>query len=354
MASDKFQRTFLLWLTIGISALFFWMIRDYLVTIVFAAIFAALMWPVFRRFMGWTRGRKGASSGLTVLVFVTLIVLPAAGFISIVANQAVHVAETVTPWVQDHLGTRRDIDQSLRQIPGFTRLSAYREPILQKVSGWVSGLGNLVIKTVSAATAGAMLFFVKFAIMLYAMFFFFISGPAVLKKILYYMPLENRDEERLLNGFMSMARATIKGLVVIGFLQGGLAGLAFWAAGIPSALFWGTLMAVLSIVPNVGSALVWVPACIYLFLSGQTSAGTGVFLWCALVVGSADNLLRPILVGKDTKVHELLVLLSTLGGLTMMGLEGFILGPMMALLFLTVWDIYGVAFKDVLPKPLGD
>jgi predicted PurR-regulated permease PerM len=109
-------------------------------------------------------------------------------------------------------------------------------------------------------------------------------------------------------------------------------------------------MAVLSVVPNVGSALIWVPACIYLFIKGDTTAATLVFLWCAVVVGSADNVLRPILVGKDTQMPELLVLLSTLGGLTMFGLEGFILGPGLALIFLTIWDIYGAVFKDVLPK----
>lgn len=353
MTSEKFQRTFLLLLAGFISVVFLWMVRDYVITIIFAAIFAALMRPLYLRFVRWTKGRAHLSSALALLVFVILIVLPVAGFVVVVANQAAHVAENVTPWVQEHLGTKRDIDESLRMIPGFKHVAAYREPVLQKVSGWVSGLGNMVFKTASTATAGTLIFFVKFAIMLYAMFFFFVDGPAILKRILYYTPLPNRDEEKLMGGFLSMARATIKGLVVIGVLQGGLAALALWAAGLPSALFWGTLMAVLSIVPNVGSALVWLPACVYLFLTGHVGAGVGVFLWCALVVGSADNVLRPVLVGKDTKVHELLVLLSTLGGLAMLGLEGFILGPMIAVVFLTVWDIYGVAFKDVLPKPRG-
>jgi predicted PurR-regulated permease PerM len=103
-------------------------------------------------------------------------------------------------------------------------------------------------------------------------------------------------------------------------------------------------------IPNIGSALVWVPGCIFLFIKGEHVLGIILFLWCALVVGTADNFLRPILVGKGTKVPELMVLVSTLGGVAMMGLSGFILGPVLALLFLTIWDIYGVTFKDFLPK----
>jgi predicted PurR-regulated permease PerM len=214
----------------------------------------------------------------------------------------------------------------------------------------VSRLGKLIFEKASSITAGTLMFFVHFAILLYAMFFFFLDGPRILERMLYYMPLNRHDEKRLLDGFRSMARATIKGIVVIGAVQGTLAGLGFWAAGIGSALFWGTVMAVLSVVPNIGSALVWLPAGVILLIKGKTAAGALLLIWCAVVVGSADNVLRPILIGKDTRVHELLVLISTLGGLSMMGLGGFVLGPVLALLFLTVWDIYGRAFKDVLPS----
>jgi predicted PurR-regulated permease PerM len=109
-------------------------------------------------------------------------------------------------------------------------------------------------------------------------------------------------------------------------------------------------MAVLSLIPNIGTALVWVPACIFLFIKGDSMSGVLLFLWCAVIVGTVDNFLKPILVGKDTKVPELLILVSTLGGVTMLGLSGFIMGPVLALLFLTIWDIYGDTFKSVLPK----
>jgi predicted PurR-regulated permease PerM len=153
----------------------------------------------------------------------------------------------------------------------------------------------------------------------------------------------------MLDKFTSVARATLKGTLVIGVLQGGLAGLAFSVVGISSAVFWGTIMAVLSIIPSVGSALVWGPAAIILIASGHLAKGIGLAIFCAVVVGSLDNLLRPILVGKDTQMHELMILFGTLGGIMMFGVVGMVIGPIVAALFVTIWEIYGVAFEDILP-----
>ena len=153
----------------------------------------------------------------------------------------------------------------------------------------------------------------------------------------------------LLERLTSVTRATIKGTLVIGIIQGTLAGLGFWAAGIDGSAFWGTIMAVLSIVPGIGSALIWVPAVIYLFITGQTLAATLLLTWCAAVVGTIDNVLRTSLVGKDAKMPDLLILIGTLGGLFLFGPIGFIVGPIVCGLFLTVWEIYGATFKDILP-----
>ena len=154
----------------------------------------------------------------------------------------------------------------------------------------------------------------------------------------------------MLDKFTSVTRATLKGTAVIGILQGALAGIAFWVVGIPSAVFWGTIIAVLSIIPGIGTALVWGPAVIILAAGGNFLKAGGLGLYCALVVGSIDNLLRPILVGKDTQMHELMIFFGTLGGIIMFGVMGMIIGPIVAALFITIWEIYGVAFKDILPQ----
>jgi predicted PurR-regulated permease PerM len=153
----------------------------------------------------------------------------------------------------------------------------------------------------------------------------------------------------LLERFVSVTRATLKGAMLIAMIQGTLAGLAFWVAGVPAAAFWGTCMVVLSIIPAVGSGLVWVPTVIYLFLVGRFAAGLGLLLWCALVVGTVDNFLRPKLIGRDARMSDLMILLSTLGGILFLGPVGFLVGPIIAALFVTTWQIYGEVFQDWLP-----
>jgi predicted PurR-regulated permease PerM len=171
-----------------------------------------------------------------------------------------------------------------------------------------------------------------------------------MKKILYYLPLESTDESVMLEKFTSVTRATLKGTMLIGILQGGLAGIAFAIAGIDNAVFWGTVMAVLSIIPSVGSAIIWMPVSIILIIQGSVASGIGLMVFCGLVVGSLDNVLRPILVGKDTKMHELMIFFGTLGGIMMFGITGIFIGPLIASLFITVWELYGIAFSDYLPE----
>jgi predicted PurR-regulated permease PerM len=154
----------------------------------------------------------------------------------------------------------------------------------------------------------------------------------------------------MLEKFVSVTRATLKGTVLIGLVQGVLGGLAFWVVGIDGAIFWGTVMTVLSIIPGVGGALVWVPAAIILAATGAFWKALGLALFCSLVVGSVDNVLRPILVGRDTRMHELLIFFSTLGGLLAFGVMGFILGPILTALFLTAWEMFGVAFRAELQQ----
>ena len=207
-----------------------------------------------------------------------------------------------------------------------------------------------MVDKLSTVTLGTVSFVINTFIFLYCMFFFLIDGEKVIEKILYYLPLEDQDERRMLEKFTSVTRATIKGTLVIGVLQGSLAGLAFYVVGIGSAVFWGAIMAVLSIIPSVGSAIVWAPAAIILAATGHVAKGIGLAAFCGIVVGSLDNVLRPILVGKDTQMHELLIFLGTLGGIIMFGVVGMIIGPILAALFVTVWEIYGIAFKGVLPQ----
>jgi len=347
----KFRRGFLLLLVLAISAIFFVMIRSFVMAIFLAAIFSGMLYGVYRRFVRWFRGRESFASIATILVFVVVLVVPLTAFLGLVTTQALEVSEAVSPWIQQQMSEPDELDRLLERLPFADAVAPYNEQVTQKVGEVAGHVGGFVVSKLAAATKGTVIFLFMLFVMLYAMFFFLKDGPSLLNRILYYMPLSPEAEDRMVEKFVSVTRATIKGTLVIGILQGALAGGAFAVVGIPAVAFWGTIMAVLSILPGVGIAIVWVPGAIYLAVIGKTAAAVGLTLWCALVAGTVDNLLRPRLVGRDTQMPDLLILLGTLGGLTLFGAVGLIVGPIVAALFVTVWEIYGEAFKDVLPEP---
>jgi len=350
MNRDTVNKFVLILLVIFISAIFLSMIRTFLMAIFTAGIFSALAFPLYRRLERWFRGRRSLASLTTLLFIVIVILLPLSVLMGIITAQAIEVGQTVRPWVQEQISQPGAFSKTLSSIPFYDKIAPYKELIGRKAGEMIGGVSKFLIASISSATLGAVNFLFMVFALLYTMFFFLKDGDRLLEKILYYLPLHDDDERRMLDKFTSVTRATLKGTAIIGILQGGLAGLAFWAVGIPSAVFWGTIMAVLSIIPGIGTALVWVPAVIILAAAGDFLKAIGLALFCALAVGSIDNLLRPILVGKDTQMHELMIFFGTLGGIFMFGLMGMIIGPIVAALFVTVWEIYGVAFQDILPE----
>jgi len=181
---------------------------------------------------------------------------------------------------------------------------------------------------------------VLFFLMLYLLFFVLREGDSLLDQMVRALPLGDERERALFAKFAEVARATIKGTLIVGIVQGTLGGILFWALGIEAAVFWGVVMVLLSVLPAVGAGLVWLPAAIVLAVSGAWIKAAIMVGVGALVIGMVDNLLRPMLVGRDTKMPDYVILLSTLGGLTTFGISGFVIGPVIAALFIVVWDMF--------------
>jgi predicted PurR-regulated permease PerM len=349
MRQESFNKGFVLLLLLFISALFLAMIWQFLMTLIMAGIFSALFHPLYRRLQSGFGGRSSLAAGATLFLIVFLVLLPLAGFLGLVTSEALKVGQAVKPWIQKQISEPAAFSDLLEKIPFYDHIIPYKETILIKSGEMVGRLSSYLINSLSSVTVmTAQLLFLTF-ILLYTMFFFFVDGENILKRILHYLPLPPADEARMLDRFTSVTRATLKGMAVIGILQGGLAGAAFAAVGIPSSIFWGTVMIVMSIIPGIGTAIVWGPAAIILAMGGRYTEAAVLGGVCAVAVGSVDNFLRPRLVGKDTKMHELMVFFGTLGGIMMFGVAGIIIGPIVAALLVTVWEIYGVAFQDVLP-----
>lgn len=352
MSNRRFSLVFLLLLLALISGLFLAMIRAFLLTLLLAAITAGLASPLYRHLLRWTRERAALASALTLVILLLLVLVPLGLLLGVVAGEAYQITQSVRPWVQARLEHPDLILERLQGLPLLGQLTPYREQLFEKAGALVGSLGSFLFDSLQATTRGTVSFLFHLGLLLYALFFFLMDGDPLLRRILFYMPLEADDERRMVDKFTSVTRATLKGTLLIGLAQGALAGAAFAVLGIEGAVFWGTVMTLLSVIPGIGTALVWVPAGVILLASGRVGAGIGLLVFCGLVVGSVDNLLRPRLVGRDTQMHELLILFGTLGGIMLFGVLGFIVGPILAALFVTVWEIYGVAFSDWLgPAP---
>ena len=349
MSRDAVNRIVVLLLLVTISLLFYKMIKGFVLALLLAAIIAGLMHGLYGRLLRLLRGRRALSAVITELMLVVLILIPLGGLAGLITAQAIRVGNSVGPWLRRNLAEPDAFWRHLESLPFYERLEPHRGEILTRVGDLAHGLSAWLVNALSDVTLGTVHFLFLFFVMLYALYFFLTRGGQVLERILYYLPLEDHNEQRMLAKFLSVTRATLKGSGLIGVLQGGLGAAAFAVAGIQAWAFWGAVMVVLSVIPGLGTGLVWVPAVVWLALGGNWTTAIALTLFFLLVVGMVDNFIRPRVVGRDTQMPELLVFLSTLGGLAAFGLLGFVIGPIVGALFLTVWEIYGEVFRQWLP-----
>jgi len=248
------NRTVLVLVLLVISVFFLKVIQPFLMAIFLAALFAALFTPLYRRLLQLVGQREGVASILTILTVLVFVFVPLALVFGTVLTQALDIAQSARPWVQE-LAEPGTISSMLESMPFYEQLLPYREVVFDWLSNFVGTLSRWAIDMTQSATLGTVNVLITVLIILYTMFFFLMDGDRLLYMVLYYLPLNNDDETKLLSRFVSVTRATLKGTAVIGFLQGALAGAALWFAGIPSALFWAVVMMFLSVVPGVGTAL---------------------------------------------------------------------------------------------------
>lgn len=350
MRQDLINKSVLLVLVLLISVLFLGMIRQFLMPIFMAGLFSAMLRPAHRWLTAKLDGRNTTASVLIVIGVAVLMLGPLTLLIGVVVGQAIGVSQSVTPWVQTFINEPTTMTTYLEKIPYYNEILPYKNVIVEKAGAAVGNISTFLINGLSSFTKVTVSAVFGTVIMLYVMFYFFTMGEVLLHKILYFLPLHDREERRLLQRFTSVTAATMKGTLVIGAMQGTICGLAFAFAGIEGPVFWGTLMAVMSLIPAFGTAIIWLPALLILVLQGEYWGAAILGVLCGVVAGNLDNFLRPRLVGKDTQMHDLFVLFGTLGGISMFGVLGIIIGPIISALFITIWEIYGKVFGAYLPE----
>ncbi|HEV2132614.1 MAG TPA: AI-2E family transporter [Longimicrobiaceae bacterium] len=335
-------------LVLATTAFFLWMVRGFLLPVFWAAVFAVLFQPLFVRLEDRLRGRRSLAALLTTLSVILVVLIPFGLLVTAVAQQALSLYQRITA---GEVNLYAPIAFVERWLPTLSRTLAGYGIEIERLRASVQSAavaGTQYIATHALALGQNILAVaVLFGLMLYFLFFFFRDGDRILRGIIRALPMGDEREKRLLRKFAEVSRATVKGTLVVAAVQGTVGGVLFWLVGIQAAVFWGVAMGILSLVPAIGSALVWVPAAVILFATGAIWQGIVVVVGGTVVIGLVDNVLRPVLVGRETQMPDYLVLLATLGGLTVFGLAGFVAGPIVAALFLVMWDMFADEFAPL-------
>ncbi len=233
MTEARFRKTFLLLLVVAISVGFLALLQPFLTTILLAAIFSGLAHPVYARMLPVVKGNRPLASGLTLLLMLVLVVVPMLAILGVVVNQALRVTDSIAPFIERLINEPTFFDEQVRRVPGLARLEPYRDQIITRLGDVVGAVGTFLVGSLSSTTRGTVTFVFQFFLMLYSMFFLLIDGQRMLQALLSYLPLNEDDREQMTHRFMSVTRATVKGTIIIGIVQGGLAGLAFARRGHP-------------------------------------------------------------------------------------------------------------------------
>ena len=336
------DRSFLILLA-AISLAFGWVLWPFSGALLWATLLAIIFAPLYRRALETLPGRRNLAASFTVVVVIVMVLIPVAVVIASLIDQGGELYQRAQ---SGEISFAHPLQQLKWALPAWAaslsdrlagidfsalkeRLSSLVVPAGQQLAGHAINIGQLTLEFVASLL-----------VMLYLLFFLLRDGDELNARIRDALPLRPSHTTEILNAFTLAVRGTIKGIVLVALIQGALGGLIFWVLGLTAPLLAGALMALLSLLPVLGSALVWVPVALYLLVAGSVTKGIILLAFGIFVIGLADNFLRPILVGQSIQMPSYMVLLATVGGLAAFGANGFVIGPLVAAMFLTAWHIF--------------
>lgn len=347
----RLSRNFFVFVLIATTALFFYMVRDFLIPVLLATVFCTLLAPLFDVLVKKTKGRRALAALICCVLVIIGLVVPFYWVANLVAHEALDFYNSSEGRVRDFI-ERGDAGP----MGAIKRSSWFRDLHLDQFD-WRTGAqdvvktaGTFLAGVIKATSSGTIQVVIVLFLTLFTMFYFFRDSEKLIPRLKYLIPLPEGHLEAIITRFSSVARATVKGTLVIALVQGSLAGITLWAFGIDGAILWGVVATIMSIVPMVGAWLVLYPAAVFQMLTGHVWQGVAIIALTTVVISNIDNFIRPRLVGQEAGMHDLMVFFSTLGGIAVFGAMGFIVGPVVAALFLAVLEIYAVEFKDVLDE----
>ena len=355
MSQASMRRIFFLLLVGGVTYWFFDLISSLLMPIFWATVLAIVFQPVSKYFCRRTGGRENFAATFTTILITLVVLLPISLIVLAMVNEASNLIakvnsgeldpNIVVTWVEDRIPAAEMIAEDFK---------IDFDQVRDRVRTGITDLGQLVANQAVIIGQNFLKLAVQFFLTLYLLWFFLRDGHTIKEMAIRALPLGDREERMLFSRFAAVSRATLKGTLIVAIIQGTLGGLLFWACGIHSPFFWGVMMTMLSLLPIGGAAVIWIPTAIFLAIQGDYARAITIVLIGSLAIGLVDNLLRPLLVGRETQMPDYLVLITTLGGITTFGLAGFIIGPVVAALFLSVWELMMNEFEENPPLIMKD
>jgi predicted PurR-regulated permease PerM len=343
--SAYIENRVLLLLLVAVSVALGWILLPFFGTLLWALIIALLFSPWYRWLLPRLQQRRTAAALLTLLIVLVIVILPSALVAASLAREAALLYQRVQ---SGELNPAQYLHGLFDALPGW--LSSLLDRVglddfaaLQRRVSAALAQGSQFIATQALSIGqNTFEFIASLFITLYLAFFLIRDGDGVARAMNRAVPMAPAHKRELLDKFTTVIRATVKGNLLVAAVQGTLGGIAFWFLGVGGALLWGVLMAFLSLLPAVGAGLVWLPVAVYLLMAGAVWKGVALIVYGVLVIGLVDNLLRPLLVGRDTGMPDYLVMITTLGGIVVFGINGFVVGPAIAAMFIAVWHIHAV------------
>jgi predicted PurR-regulated permease PerM len=336
------HKTFL-FLLAAVSVAFGWILWPFYGAVFWGTVLAILFAPFYRRLLVAMGQKRNLAALVTLLLCLVIVILP----LTLITTSLVQEGTVVYQRIRSReLDFGAYFQQAISALPQWIvnmldRFDLANISTLQeKLSNGMAQGSQIIARQAVSIGQNTFDFIIGFGLMLYLLFFLLRDGSSLSIRIRQAIPLSMEHKRRLFREFTTVIRATIKGNIVVAATQGALGGVMFWILGIQGALLWGVLMAFLSLLPAVGAAMIWAPVAIYFLLTGAIWQGVTLIVFGVLVIGLVDNVLRPVLVGKDTKMPDYVVLISTLGGMALFGLNGFVIGPVIAALFIAAWNLF--------------
>ena len=341
MEEEKFQKRSFVVLLLLVSVAFIWLLQPFFEAIFWAAVIAVLAYPVQRGLRRKLGRHENLAAAITLLLCLFVFIVPVLFVIFTLLQEGVGFYQRLEAGEINFSGF---FDQLQQLVPQFMvildRLDLEVETLNSQITqGTIAGSSFLAGKVLIFGQ-NTVQFAISFALMLYLLFFFLRDGNELVLLLIRALPLGDNRERLLFTKFSEVSRATVRGSMLVAIIQGTLGGLIFRLLEIEGALLWGVIMAMLALLPALGAALIWFPVAVYLLLTGSVRQGLVLAVFGMLVISLVDNVLRPMFVGRDTKLPDYVVLLSTLGGLWFFGLSGFMIGPLLAALFIAFWGIF--------------